>query len=96
MNQKTFYAYILASKWHGTLYVGMTNNLTRRVQEHKEKRCSSFTAKYNVDQLVYYTSYDNSVEAVTMEKRLKRWNRDWKIELIEENNPDWKDLSLDL
>jgi putative endonuclease len=95
MKKKTFYVYILASKWHGTLYVGMTNDLVKRIEEHKERMHDGFTSKYNVDQLVYYESYEKSTDATTNEKRLKKWNRQWKINLIEEHNPDWNDLSKD-
>lgn len=87
-----YFVYILASKRNGTLYIGVTNNLLRRVWEHKEKYHNSFTQKYNVNLLVYYESYQDPLLAIVREKQLKKWNRSWKIELIEKANPEWKDL----
>jgi putative endonuclease len=84
--------YILASGRHGTLYVGVTNNLARRVWEHKTKVVPGFTQAYGVDRLVYF-EVSESLETVRLrERQLKRWRRGWKIALIEENNPDWRDL----
>ena len=88
-----FFVYILASKRNGTLYIGVTNNLARRVAEHKAKLVPSFTRKYGVDLLVYFEGFDSILEARTREHALKRWRRAWKIELIEKLNPDWRDLS---
>ena len=89
-----YYVYILASDKNGTLYIGITNDLIRRVSEHKAKRKKkSFTAKYNVELLVYYEIFSNIYEAIKREKLLKRWKRSWKLTLIEESNPLWSDLS---
>ena len=85
----SYYVYILASRKHGTLYLGVTNDLVRRVDEHKIKAVPGFTSKYGVDRLVWYECYDDPVSAITREKELKKWRRDWKISLIEEDNPDW-------
>ena len=92
MKDKHFYVYILASKIGGTLYIGVTNDLIRRVWEHREQVVDGFTRKYDVHRLVYYEQFDDIENAITREKRLKKWNRDWKVRLIEENNPDWDDL----
>ena len=86
------YVYILASKIGGTLYIGVTNDLVRRVFEHKSKFVSGFTKKYNVVKLVYYEQYDDIENAIQRETRLKKWNRHWTIRLIEERNPNWDDL----
>jgi putative endonuclease len=86
-----YFVYLLASRKHGTLYVGVTSNLVRRVYEHKTKATPGFTSKYGVDRLVWYECYDDPVSAITREKELKKWRRDWKISLIEEDNPDWTD-----
>ena len=90
-----YYIYILASKRNGTLYTGFTDNLERRILEHKTKATCGFTAKYGVDKLVYFESYDNSYDAFVREQRIKKWKRAWKIELIEKMNPKWKDLAKD-
>ena len=89
---KTYYVYILASKKNGTLYIGVTNNLKKRVFEHREELVSGFTKKYGVKNLVFYESTESSYTAIQREKYLKNWNRKWKIELIERDNPEWKDL----
>lgn len=89
----TYYVYVLASKRNGTLYIGVTNNLERRVYEHKHNIVKGFTAKYNVHQLVYYEQTSDIAAAIEREKQLKKWNRQWKLELIEAINPDWEDLS---
>ena len=86
------YVYLLASGKHGTLYVGVTNDLVRRVYEHKTKSVPSFTSQYGVDRLVWYETYDDPENAILREKDIKKWKREWKIRLIEENNPDWSDL----
>ena len=93
---KQYYAYILANKRNGTIYIGVTNNLKRRVGEHKEDLIEGFTKKYRIHSLVYFESYNDIKDALTREKRLKKWNREWKIKLIEEMNPDWCDLYNDL
>lgn len=82
----------MASKKNGTLYIGVTNNLVRRVYEHKEGLIEGFTKKYNVKYLVYYEVYNDMYEAIKREKAMKKWLRKWKIELIKKTNPDWKDL----
>lgn len=89
---KEFYTYILASKKNGTLYIGVTSDLVKRIWEHKNNVTESFTQKYSVHTLVYYEIHSDFDTAVTREKKLKNWRREWKIKLIEENNPDWKDL----
>lgn len=91
-SMKSYYVYILASKRNGTLYIGVTNDLVRRVYEHKEGLVEGFTKKYKVDRLVYFEETNDVESAITREKRLKKWNRQWKIELIEKENPEWKDL----
>ncbi len=91
-----FYDYILPNKRNGTLYIGMTNDLRRRMEEHKSKRHLGFTAKYRVDKLVCFDIVENAYEAIRREKQLKAWRRKWKLELIEKNNPDWRDLSESL
>ena len=87
-----YYVYLLASRKYGTLYLGVTNDLTRRVYEHKAKLSPGFTAKYGVDRLVWFEVYDDPSTAIDREKRLKKWRRDWKIRLIEEQNPEWIDF----
>lgn len=87
-----FYVYVLASKPYGTLYVGVTSDLAGRVWQHKDKAVSGFTARYGVDRLVWFESYDTIEEAIRREKRIKEWKRDWKINLIERDNPRWIDL----
>jgi putative endonuclease len=87
-----YYVYLLASKKHGTLYLGVTNNLVRRVYEHRTKAVPGFTARYGVERLVWFEVHDTVEAAITREKELKKWRRDWKIRLIEENNPAWDDL----
>ena len=87
-----FYVYILASAPNGTLYIGMTNDLLRRVYEHRESLVDGFTKQHNVKRLVYYEIHDSPEEAIRREKALKRWNRDWKIALIQRDNPQWIDL----
>ena len=87
------FVYILASKRNGTLYVGVSNDLARRISEHKAKRVPGFTQKYGVDRLVYFEVFDSVLEARAREHSLKRWRRAWKIALIERLNPDWRDLS---
>jgi putative endonuclease len=90
---KTYYIYIFASKRNGTLYIGITNDLTRRIFEHKTGLINGFTKKYSVNKLVYFESTNDVNAAILREKRLKKWKRQWKIELIEKLNPDWNDLS---
>jgi len=92
MGARSDYVYILASRIGGTLYVGVTNDLIRRVAEHRSKLLESFTAKYEIVRLVYFEQFGDPENAIRREKRLKKWNRAWKIRLIEENNPNWDDL----
>jgi putative endonuclease len=84
--------YLTASRKHGTLYLGVTNNLVRRIHEHKSKATPGFTSRYNVVRLVWFECYDDPTNAIAREKDIKKWRRDWKIRLIEEENPDWADL----
>lgn len=93
---KESYVYILASKPNGTLYIGLTTDLIKRIWEHKNKFVPSFTAKYNVNHLVYYEMFDDLYLAANREKRLKDWKRQWKITLIQKTNPKWKDLYYDI
>lgn len=88
--------YILASRRNGTLYVGVTSDLVKRVWEHKNNIAEGFTKKYGVHCLVYFETYDNPNSAIAREKQLKKWERSWKIELIEDRNPKWRDLYLDI
>lgn len=88
--------YILASGRNGTLYIGVTSDLCRRVWEHKQDWVDGFTKKYGVHRLVYYEVHGDMFAAITREKQLKKWNRRWKLELIEKSNPEWKDLSDEL
>jgi putative endonuclease len=84
--------YILASKRNGTLYVGVTSDLKKRVWEHKNDLVEGFTKRYGVHQLVYYELHGEIMSAIRREKQIKKWNRSWKVELIERQNPDWRDL----
>ena len=93
---RSSYTYILASKRNGTLYVGSTSDLVKRVWEHKKNALPGFTAKYNVHMLVYYESHGTYVEAARREKRFKNWCRQWKLNLIEGLNPTWRDLYQEL
>ncbi|GJD93928.1 GIY-YIG nuclease family protein [Methylobacterium iners] len=88
----TYHVYMLASRRHGTLYIGVTNDLARRVHEHRSKAVIGFTSNHDVTRLVWYEGYEDINEALAREKSLKKWRRDWKIRLIEEANPDWSDL----
>jgi putative endonuclease len=91
----SYYVYILASQRNGTLYVGVTNDLVRRTWEHKEDAVEGFTSKYGVHLLAWYEVHESIEAAITREKQLKKWNRAWKLRLIEEMNPGWKDLYLE-
>ncbi len=88
-----YYIYILASKIRGTLYIGMANDLQRRVYEHKIGIKKGFTQKYGINKLIYFETFQNVNEAITRENNLKKWKRDWKIKLIEEDNKPWSDVS---
>lgn len=93
---KQYYVYILTNKSNKVLYIGVTNDLIRRMFEHKNKLIEGFTEKYNLVKLVYYEVTNDIESAIKREKQLKNWHRDWKINLITQFNPDWKDLSEDL
>lgn len=88
----SYYTYILFNLRNGTLYIGVTNHLVKRVYEHKQHIFKGFTDKYDIDKLAYYEIHDDINEAIKREKQLKAWKRSWKLELIESHNPDWKDL----
>jgi len=90
---RMYCVYILASRRNGTLYIGVTNSLQRRLAEHRDGIGSLLVKKYCIHRLVYVESYAQVEEAIAREKQLKRWKRDWKIELIERDNPEWRDLS---
>ncbi len=92
----SFYVYILTNARDGTLYTGITNNLIRRVYEHKSNEIEGFTKKYKTNKLVYFEETPDVQSAITREKRIKKWRRSWKIELIEKNNPQWRDLYYDI
>jgi len=94
--QKLYYVYILASKRNGTLYIGVTNNLIRRIGEHREGLASNFTKKYGVKMLVYFEIFEDVQAAICRETKLKKYKREWKINLIQHNNLEWRDLSEDL
>ncbi len=91
-NKNMYYIYILASQKNGTLYIGVTSNLIQRVHQHKTGAIEGFTKKYKVDLLVYYEETEDINSGIAREKNLKAWKRQWKIDLIEKNNPSWKDL----
>ncbi len=92
-SEGSYYVYILASRHHGTLYIGVTNNLRIRLEQHRSGRGSKFVKKYGVFRLVYVEAFPTPQEAIAREKQLKFWKRDWKIKLIEKDNPDWNDRS---
>jgi putative endonuclease len=87
-----YYVYLLCSRKGGTLYLGVTRDLTRRIYEHKQKTTPGFTARYNVDRLVWFECYDDPLTAIEREKEIKKWRRAWKIDLIENENSNWRDL----
>jgi len=89
---KNFFVYILASQRNGTLYVGVTSDLPKRIYEHKNGLVDGFTKQHNVKTLVYYEKHDTAESAITRDKNIKAWKRDWKLRIIEEQNPEWKDL----
>ena len=90
---KYFYVYILASKKNGTLYVGLTSHLNKRIWEHKNEHIEGFTKQYKVKRLVYFETYQTAQKAIERERQLKKWKRIWKLELIEKSNPHWEDLA---
>ncbi|QAU50052.1 GIY-YIG nuclease family protein [Bradyrhizobium guangzhouense] len=87
-----YYIYILASRRDGAIYVGVTNDLIRRIYEHQIKAVPGFTAKYNITRLVWFEIYDDPISAISREKELKKWKRAWKTQLVEKDNPNWNDL----
>jgi putative endonuclease len=89
---QSYYVYMLASRRRGTLYVGVTNDLVKRVWQHKQGLVEGFTKRYGIRTLVWYEQTESIESAIAREKQIKKWNRDWKIELIESGNPQWKDL----
>ncbi|MFC1595754.1 GIY-YIG nuclease family protein [Candidatus Margulisiibacteriota bacterium] len=93
---KKYYVYIMASKRNGTLYIGVTSDLIKRIYEHKSGIADGFTKKYNVYNLVYFEEHNDIRDAINREKQMKKWNRNWKIELIEELNPEWRDLYVEV
>jgi putative endonuclease len=93
---KQFYVYILSNRRYGVLYVGVTNNLIRRVSEHKQKLVPGFTRTYGVIRLVYFEEYLSIAEARARERSLKRWRRAWKLKLVDQLNPEWRDLAEEL
>lgn len=96
MMLKSGTVYILTNQYNSVFYIGVTSDLLPRIIQHQNKTfANSFTAKYQCNKLVYYHSFENITEAIKYEKKLKNWKREWKIELIEKNNPDWKDLLVD-
>jgi putative endonuclease len=90
---KTYYVYILASQRNGTLYIGVTNDLARRISEHREGLVPGFTKTYGVKTLVYFEVFDSIEQAIHREKRLKKYKREWKMNLIQQNNVEWRDLT---
>ena len=91
-----YWVYILASRKHGTIYISVTNDLVRRVYQHKNKFTKGFTSQYGVRRLVWFETYDDIAAAIEREKELKKWRREWKINLIERDNPDWDDLYAEI
>ena len=92
----SYYVYILASSKHGMLYTGFASNLIKRVYEHKKGDFPGYTKRYKIDKLVYFEETSDVISAITREKRIKKWHRIWKIELIEKVNPEWRDLYYDI
>jgi putative endonuclease len=89
---KSSYVYILASEPYGVLYIGVTSNLVKRVWEHREGVVDGFSKQYGVKQLVWFEVHSEIIHAISREKQIKKWNRDWKVNLIQQSNPDWRDL----
>ncbi len=96
MRDHSYFTYILTNRPNGTLYAGVTNNLERRVVEHRQGRADRFTRRYNLHRLVWFEPHTDIREAILREKRIKKWNRAWKVEMIEAMNPDWRDLATEL
>ena len=87
-----FYVYLLASRKQGTLYLGVTKDLVRRTHQHREKLLPGFSSRYDIRRLIWFETYDDPTSAITREKEIKKWRRAWKIDLIERDNPEWRDL----
>ena len=96
MMEKKFWVYMLASKGYGTLYIGVTSDLKKRVWEHKAKVAEGFTEKYDVQNLVWFEEHQNAESAITREKQMKEWKREWKLNRIKDMNPEWRDLYEDI
>ena len=96
MDDRAYHLYIMTNKKDGTLYIGVCNDLVRRTYEHRNGLVDGFTRKYRLHQLVYYESHNDPSGAILRENQMKKWNRSWKIELIEKTNPEWKDLYSDI
>jgi len=96
MMEKHFFVYVLASRRNGTLYIGVTSDILRRVWEHRSKAVPGFTATYGVTRLVYFEVHENAESAILREKRMKKWRRSWKVDLIESTNPTWRDLYAEI
>jgi putative endonuclease len=92
-NIHQYYLYILSNKYNGTLYIGVTNDLERRMFEHKNKLIEGFTKRYSLDRLIYFETFQYINDAIIREKNMKKWKREWKIDLIEKENSNWSDLS---
>jgi len=95
-NMKQYYVYIITNKKNGTLYIGRTENIARRIYEHKQGFVAGFSKRYNLKRLIYLEIFENSDDAAKREKSMKAWNRQWKINLIEKDNPNWVDLYDDI
>jgi len=93
MDYEQYFVYILSNKYNNVMYIGVTNNLVRRMFEHKNKLADGFTKKYNLNKLVYYEVSEDIETAIKREKQIKNWHRDWKMNLINQVNPEWQDLS---
>jgi putative endonuclease len=93
---RSFFVYMMTSRPHGPLYTGVTGNLVRRVHEHRTGAVPGFTSRYGLGRLVWFETTENAEAAIRREKRLKKWNRAWKIDLITQTNPDWRDLWPDI
>ena len=91
-----YYVYLMANKKDGTLYLGVTSDLVRRVYQHKTKAVRGFTSRYGLDRLVWFEIHENPLAAIEREKKIKKWRREWKVKLIEQDNPMWRDLYAEI
>jgi putative endonuclease len=96
MRNHIYYVYIITNKHNTVLYIGVTSDISGRIYQHKHKLIKGFSSRYNIYKLVYYEHFNSIFQAIEREKQLKKWRRQWKIELIEKMNPDWRDLSQDI